>query len=427
MELYGKVLLWAMPAFLILVFLEKIYGLKIKRNTYDNMDMISSLSSGITNVTKDVLGLSIALLTYKYMVEHWALMQLPSTFFMGVVAFICLDFKGYWTHRLAHRVNLFWNKHLIHHSSEEFNLACALRQTVSVFVNLFTFFLLPAALMGVPFEIVAIIGPIHLFAQFWYHTEHINKLGFLEHVIVTPSHHRVHHAINPEYLDKNFAEIFIVWDKLFGTFQAELPNVKPVYGITRPVRTWNPIKINFQHLSLLFQDAWYAESWWDKVRIWFMPTGWRPADVAQRFPVFKIENVYDFDKYRPATSRFLQTWSWLQLFFTFSLVYYFFGNIARIQPVHDIFSFFNSPNLLLYGFFIFISVYAYTEMMDANRYAFYWELFKNMIGLGIIYTYGDWFEMNEIFSLGTTLIAIYFIVATGAAAYFQWFETQKKS
>ena len=106
-------------------------------------------------------------------------------------------------------------------------------------------------------------------------------MGFLENIIVTPSHHRVHHAINPEYIDKNYGQIFIFWDKLFGTFQKELPHVKPVYGITRPVRTWNPIKINFQHLWLLISDAWHTASWRDKLRIWFMPTGWRPADVEK--------------------------------------------------------------------------------------------------------------------------------------------------
>jgi alkylglycerol monooxygenase len=182
-------------------------------------------------------------------------------------------------HRIAHQVNFFWNKHAIHHSSEDFNLACALRQSVSSFVNLFTFFLLPAAMLGVPTEVIGIVAPLHLFAQFWYHTQHISKMGILEKIIVTPSHHRVHHAINPEYMDKNISQIFIFWDKLFGTFQEELPDVPPVYGITRPAQTWNPITINFQHLWLLIQDAWRARSWWDKLRIWFMPTGWRPADV----------------------------------------------------------------------------------------------------------------------------------------------------
>lgn len=283
MEQYGKILLFAMPAFLALVLMEKAYGVWRKRDTYRNMDMISSLSSGITNVVKDVLGLSVSILTYSWLVKHVALFEVKSTFWVYAIAFMALDFSGYWTHRIAHQVNFFWNKHAIHHSSEDFNLACALRQSISSFVNLFTIFLLPAALFGVPTEVIAVIAPAAFFAQFWYHTQHIGKMGFLENIIVTPSHHRVHHAINPEYLDKNHGQIFIFWDKLFGTFQED-PESPPVYGITRPVNTWNPIKINFQHLWLLIKDAWRAQQWRDKLRIWFMPNRLAPAGHEEKYP-----------------------------------------------------------------------------------------------------------------------------------------------
>ncbi|HRO84684.1 MAG TPA: sterol desaturase family protein, partial [Niabella sp.] len=255
MATYGKILLIAMPAFLILVLAEKWYAW---HKGYDNVrtnDMISSLLSGVTNVTKDVLGLSIVIISYGWMVNHWALMHIKETWLTYIIAFMVLDFAGYCVHRIQHEFNFFWNGHIIHHSSEEFNLACALRQSISSIANVFFVFLLPAALLGVPDTVIAIVAPLHLFAQFWYHTIHINKMGFLEKIIVTPSHHRVHHAINPEYIDKNFSQIFIFWDKMFGTFQAELPEKPPVYGITRPAQTWNPIKINFQHLWLLMKDA----------------------------------------------------------------------------------------------------------------------------------------------------------------------------
>jgi sterol desaturase/sphingolipid hydroxylase (fatty acid hydroxylase superfamily) len=279
MEQYGKILLIAMPVFLALVLLERWYGQWRGKQTVRTMDMLSSLSSGVTNVVKDVLGLSITILSYGWMVQHWAFTHLESSLLVYTVAFIALDFSGYWVHRLSHEINFFWNKHAIHHSSEDFNLACALRQPISSFVSLFTIFLLPAALLGVPAPVIAVVAPLHLFAQFWYHTQHIGRMGFLEHIIVTPAHHRVHHALNREYMDKNHGQIFIIWDKLFGTFQDELPEAPPVYGITRPANTWNPIKINFQHIWLLIKDAWRARSIWDKIRIWWMPTGWRPADV----------------------------------------------------------------------------------------------------------------------------------------------------
>ena len=288
MEAYGKILLIAMPVFLLLVLFEKWYGWRKGMDTVRNMDMVSSLSSGVTNATKDVLGLSFAIISYPWLVDQLAITQVKGTFLTYLIAFIALDFAGYWVHRISHEYNLFWNNHIIHHSSEEFNLACALRQSISSILKIFAVFLLPAALLGVPGQVIAVIAPLHLFAQFWYHTRHINKMGFLEKIIVTPSHHRVHHAINPIYLDKNYSQILIIWDKLFGTFQEELPDVTPVYGITRPVRTWNPIKINFQHLWLLIQDAWRTKNWKDKLRIRFMPTGWRPEDVAEKYRFTKL-------------------------------------------------------------------------------------------------------------------------------------------
>ena len=145
---------------------------------------------------------------------------------------------------------------------------------------------------------ISILGPLHLFGQFWYHTRHIGKLGWLEYILVTPSQHRVHHAINKEYIDKNLAAIFCIWDRAFGTFQEELDNVPCVYGTLKPVRTWNPILINFQHIWFLIQDAWYTSNTIDKLKIWFMPTGWRPLDVVDKIPRNKVINVMNQEKYK---------------------------------------------------------------------------------------------------------------------------------
>jgi sterol desaturase/sphingolipid hydroxylase (fatty acid hydroxylase superfamily) len=398
---YGKILLIAMPVFLLLVLFEKWYGWRKGYDTVRNMDMISSLASGVTNVTKDVLGLSFAILSYGTLVDHLALVHIKAAWITYVIAFITLDFLGYTVHALNHKVNFFWNAHIIHHSSEEFNLACALRQSVSVFVKLFILLLLPAALLGVPERVIAVVAPLHLFAQFWYHTRHIGKMGWLEKIIVTPSHHRVHHAINKEYVDRNYGQIFILWDKLFGTFQEELPTVPPVYGITRPARTWNPVKINFQHLWLLIQDAWRTKSWKDKLRIWFMPTGWRPQDVEEKFPVYKIEDVYHFEKYDSHASTALAAWSWVQLICLLLFISYLFGNIAAI----------GSPQIFVYGGFILVFVYAFTELMDKNKYALFWEFAKSIFGIGCIWWYGDWFGANEFIPGITFFIAGYFIVS----------------
>ena len=416
METYGKILLIAMPAFLALVLFEKWWGYRKGNDTVRNIDMISSLSSGITNVTKDVLGLSIAIISYGWLVKHFAIIHIPSSVVVYIIAFFALDFMGYLVHRIDHEYNFFWNSHIIHHSSEEYNLACALRQSISSVFRIFTIFLLPAALLGVPVLVITVVAPIHLFAQFWYHTQHIGKMGFLEKIIVTPSHHRVHHAINKEYMDKNYGQIFIFWDKWFGTFQEELATVPPVYGITRPVRTWNPIKINFIHMGMLFRDAWNTKSSKDKFRIWLMPTGWRPADVAQKFPIYKIEDVYQFEKYSTKTSRSLMAWLWFQLIFLFLLLSYFFVHIAQI----------GSPGMFLYGGFVFLFVYAYTELMDRNPNAWIWELAKTVLGMGIIFYQGDWFGINQYTDFFNFIFIPYFLISFSATLYFSFGESKLK-
>jgi alkylglycerol monooxygenase len=408
METYGKILLVATPAFLILVLFEKWWGWKKGKDTVRNLDAISSLSSGATNTTKDVLGLSIAIISYGWMVNHFAIIHIPSSIGLYIIAFFALDLAGYLVHRIDHEYNFFWNSHIIHHSSEEYNLACALRQSISTVFRVFTIFLLPAAVLGVPVNVVAVVAPLHLFAQFWYHTQHIGKMGFLEKIIVTPSHHRVHHAINPEYIDKNYGQIFIFWDKWFGTYQEELPNVTAVYGITRPVHTWNPIKINFMHMWLLIKDAWNTKSIKDKFRIWLMPTGWRPADVAEKYPVYKIQDVYHFKKYDTNGSPAFIAYAWIQMVILLVSLSYFFANIAKI----------GSPGMFIYGGFVFLFVYAITELMDNNPNSWKWELSKSLYGIGMLYFTGDWFGLNQYIAAGNYLIITYFFVSLIACLYF---------
>ncbi len=413
MELYAKILNIAMPFFLLLILLEVMLERKLGKRVFRSMDAVSSISSGMTNVIKDVLGLTVSFFTYEWMLSHLAIFEVKTTWWVYLITFIVVDFKGYWTHRWEHKINFLWNRHVIHHSSEEFNLACALRQTISTIFDYFTFLLLPAAIIGIPVEVMVVVIPIHLFLQFWYHTQLVGKMGFLEKIIVTPSHHRVHHAVNKEYLDKNLGQIFIVWDKWFGTFQQELPEVPCVYGISRPARTWNPIKINFQHFGLLARDAFYTKCWRDKFRIWFMPTGWRPKDVEKRFPVNSIGNPTSYGKFDTPASPLLKKWSWVQLLFNYSLLIFLFAFIGNI----------GWWNALGYGLFIIFSVFAYTDLMDGNRSAFYLETFKGVAALTFIFLTGDWFGAKA--SLGNwapILVASYQVMAIMMGAFFTFWE-----
>ena len=408
METYAKALLYAIPFFVGLVLIEILYGYFVKKQMHNVMDTVSSLSSGLTNIVKDSLGLGVIIVTYPFLLEHLAIIEIKETWLVWLVAFVALDFAGYWNHRLSHQINFFWNQHVIHHSSEEFNLACALRQSISNLLGYFPLLLIPAALLGVPNKVIAILAPIHLFAQFWYHTRHIGKMGWLEYIIITPSQHRVHHAINPEYIDKNLGQIFSFWDRMFGTFQEELADVPPQYGVLKPANTWNPIHINFQHLWRLIKDAWRTNNYWDKFRIWFMPTGWRPEDVKKRFPVTIIEDVYNFDKYKTEASKALKGYSIFQLLATTTLMMFMFYNFSNIG--------FNG--LLWFGAFVFVGIYGYTTLMDRASYAVWIEVFRGIAGIVLILLTGDWFGLNSYIGFGSYIMALYFTITIFGGIYF---------
>ncbi|MEL7251051.1 MAG: sterol desaturase family protein [Bacteroidota bacterium] len=405
METYAAVLAYAIPGFLLLIIIEALAGRWMGVQVNSPADTISSLSSGVTNTLKTLMGLAVVILSYGWMVSNWAFFTLPDAWWVYLLAFIGLDFKGYWSHRWNHEINLFWNRHVIHHSSEEFNLSCALRQNISAIIGIYFFLYIPMALLGVPTKVVAFIAPIHFFSQFWYHTRLIDRMGFLEYIIVTPSHHRVHHAINDEYLDKNYSEIFIVWDKWFGTFQEELPEVPPVYGTKRPAGTWNPILINFMHVWSIIQDAWRTRSWWDKLRIWFMPTGWRPDDVVEQYPIPYYKHASEQRKYDSKPSTALQWWSGVQLIIHLVLMYHLMLNIGDL----------GFSQILLYGSFLFVSTFSYTTLLDRHWLSMWMEILKLVFGLVLVYYLGGWFGLGM---FGTYAVIAYLLLALGACLFF---------
>jgi len=416
-ETYAKALLYAIPFFMLLLVVEIAYGHFVKKQKHKVMDSVSSISSGLTNIVKDSLGIGLVIVTYPYLLEKLALIEIKSTWVVWLVAFVAIDFAGYWNHRLSHKVNFFWNQHVIHHSSEEFNLACALRQSISNLLGYFPFLLLPAALLGVPSTVIAILAPIHLFAQFWYHTQHIGKMGWLEYIIITPSQHRVHHAINPEYIDKNLGQILSIWDRWFGTFQEELEDVPPQYGVLKPAGTWNPILINFQHIWRLMKDAWRTKNYWDKIRIWVMPTGWRPEDVRKKYPVEIIDDVYDFERYATPASNTLKWYAIFQLLFTTFLMLFMFYSFEAI----------GFDGLLLFGFFVFIGIYGYTTLMDRAKYAYFIEVFRGIAGIALIWLTGDWFGLSTYLPNGSVLMNMYFLATIIGSIYFTFIENNQST
>ena len=411
MEAYATALTYAIPGFVLMIIIEAIAAKIMGQTVNRAMDTISSLSSWMTNTLKNLLGLSVVLVTYGWMESRFGIFEIQSTGWLFFIAFIGTDFASYWSHRFNHSINIFWNRHIVHHSSEEYNLSCALRQEISAIVGIYFFLYIPLAIIGIPQEIILVTAPIHLFAQFWYHTRLIGKMGFLEKILMTPSHHRVHHAINDIYIDKNFSAIFILWDKWFGTFQEELEEETPVYGTLKPANTWNPVLINYQHAWQILKDAWRTNNWLDRIRIWFMPTGWRPKDVQEKYPII-IEGVHTRSKYNSNASDYLKGWSWFQLIFHNLLMYFLLTQFGKLDVI----------DIMWYSIFLFVSVFSYTTLMDRHIFAIPAEIIKSIIGVWIIYQIGTWYNLEDFFSGGTILITMYLGISLSLTFYFIVFE-----
>jgi sterol desaturase/sphingolipid hydroxylase (fatty acid hydroxylase superfamily) len=292
-----QVIVLATPVFLLLIALEFLVGLKRGRNTYRLNDALNSIGLGIMS---QIVGVFTTLMTvgiYAAVYEHVSLWRLPAdAWWVWVAALVAYDFCYYWLHRAGHRVALFWAAHGVHHQSEDYNLSTALRQTSSGWIAGWIFYL-PMAVLGVPPLVFAVVALVDLLYQFWVHTQQVGKLGWFDRWFCAPSNHRVHHAVNDRYLDKNYGGIFIVWDRLFGSFTPEDDAEPCVYGTRGPLRSWNPLWANLQYYAELGKDSWRTTSWADKLRVWLKPPGWRPADVAARWPkpAFAIGAVQRFD------------------------------------------------------------------------------------------------------------------------------------
>lgn len=269
----------ATPFVLVLIALEVFFCLKRDNGYYEFQDSISSLGTAIINQCVNVL---VAVMWYPvlgWLSEH-GLFKVEANLWTGLALFLGVDFLFYWFHRFGHRTNIGWAAHMPHHSTEEFNYAVGLRASVTQ--RFFSFFFYwPLAFIGFDAQAVIAMVAFHLVLQLIPHTRVVPKLPvWIESWMNTPSHHRVHHARNERYLDKNYGGFLIIWDKLFGSYEDETEECS--YGVTNPPNTWDPTFINFQVWREVLRDAWDAPSSFDKLRIWFMPTGWRPAGVAER-------------------------------------------------------------------------------------------------------------------------------------------------
>lgn len=275
-------ILLAIPFFFILIGVEYVLGLIERKKIYRFNDSVNDLSMGIIDQVGSAFLATIMFAGYLYIWDNWRLFDMGvyamwglagAAVWVWVACFLAKDFMYYWAHRMSHEMNIGWATHIAHHQSEEYNLSVALRQ--GVFQGFFfNFFYLPLALVGFPPMVYILCSQLNTIYQFWIHTRTIGKLGPLEWVLNTPSHHRVHHGRDPKYIDRNHAGVLIIWDRMFGTFQEE--EEEPNYGLVSPLQSWNPVWGQVHYLVRLGKMAKDAPKWSDKLKVWYKPPAWRP-------------------------------------------------------------------------------------------------------------------------------------------------------
>ena len=379
--MYGKAVALAVPVFVALIVIELIAD-RLKGTRYYRLaDAINSLSCGIASTGARVFFGFLGLFFYEFALTHLAPVKLPANnWAVWIFAFLLYDLCYYWNHRLGHTCKLFWASHVVHHQSEEFNLTTALRQTsTGNFIG--WIFYLPAALCGVPVVVYGMVGVIQLFYQFWPHTQLIGKMGFLDRWVQTPSNHRVHHAQNDIYLDKNYVGVLMIWDHLFGTYQDELDAEPCIYGIRGQLFSWNPLWANWHYYWAMVKDSWRTSLWLDKVRVWYMNPGWRPADVEQRFPKRAYNPHHDFARFDPARPLLLSLYVFLQ----FLVLLAANSQFLALLPAQSM-----GMNLL-YFLCIMATLVTLGGLLENRREFALWESARWVVlGVGV-YLHGGWF------------------------------------
>ena len=309
---------YAVPVFFLMIGIEFIFGVIKGTNNYRLNDSIAAISLGLISRLPPLLNLGIQGVVWTYVATNLNMSLMPKdSWVTWVIAFLFYDLCYYWMHRMSHEVKVLWASHVVHHQGEEFNLSTALRQTSSGWLWKWIFYI-PMFMVGIPGEVFFTVAAINLLYQFWVHTEHIKTLGALELIFITPSNHRIHHAQNPEYIDANYGGVFIIWDRIFGTYIPERDDLKPIYGTVKPLRSWNPIWSNLEIYHQMIRDTIHTKTLKNKIKVWFSSTRWRPEDVYEKFP-HVTNDLEDFEKYDPDANRTTKSFTSVQFIINSSI------------------------------------------------------------------------------------------------------------
>lgn len=393
----------SIPVFFILIGIELGYAVYKKLNYYRLNDSLANLSQGIGSQLIGIFLKTGTFYGYLYIFEHWRFYTFPNSVWTWLLLFIGVDFFYYWFHRLSHEINALWAAHIVHHQSEEYNLTVALRQ--SWFQSGFAWiFYLPLAFAGFEPMMFLTVSAFNTLYQFWIHTRAIGNMGILEWILNTPSHHRVHHGSNPKYIDKNHAGTLIIWDRMFGTFQKEEEEV--VYGITKPLASWNPVWANFHYWAELVQSARMASSIRSKIKQFIMPPGWFPEELGgMQYP--KEINLKSYHKYNPEYNRRFNGYILFHFLITLILASILLFTVDQMETGH----------LVLCCVLIINGLLSYGALMEGKSWSVKIEYFR--------FTY--WLFLPLIFLEQGFFIYLFMLNTLLVVSSIFWFNKLKRS
>lgn len=388
----------AIPIFLIFILIEFFLTRKNHPEYFRLNDSLSNLNVGVSHLLFKLLTTGLMLGAYVWVKDHFAILHLKGIW-AYLIVFILFDFCFYWAHRYGHEMNIFWGAHVVHHQSEEYNLTVALRQSWIHSFLAFIFFL-PIAFLGVDVLTLGIVASVNSFYQFWIHTKAIDRMPkWFEAIFNAPAHHRVHHGRNPKYIDKNHAGVFIIWDKLFGTFQDE--EETPTYGITTPLNSWNPAWANIHYYVELYERSKRLKTVNEKLKLIFAKPGWQPDYLGGFLEVPELDTTQK--KYnKKATSRGLNIYVLVQFIFIILGLSVYLFNFEKLSLFYNILTF----SVLMSSTIICSAI---MEQKSWVKYAEYFRLAITIIGLNALYytNYNSWFYTVLIISI---FITVYFMI-----------------
>ncbi len=357
-----QIMLYAIPVFFLLIGVELVFARLSRTDLYAFPDAVTNISTGIIQQVTGAICKTAVFGLYLYLFENQRLATVPDNWATWLALFVGVDFFYYWFHRSTHEVSLFWGAHIVHHQSEEYNLSVALRQSAtSVFLS--QLFYLPLAVMGFSPAAFLLMSTFQTLYQFWIHTRAIGKLNpVFEYVFNTPSHHRVHHGQNPKYLDRNHGGTLILFDRWFGTFQKE--EEEPTYGVTVPLRSWNPVWANFEYFVWLGRRVFSARSFSDAFSMLFKRPGWLPGYLGG--PI-KAKKPAGFEKFSTKIGSKLAAYVLANLVVVILATVFF---LIKTGKSHDPTA---AENLLLVGW-ICLSTASLGGLMEGKSWARFVEI-----------------------------------------------------